>query len=70
MSTEKRDTRQSQIDKHSLPGMNQAGEGPEERDKDDQNPLHSRRDQSQAAIEEHSLPGMNQAGEGPGDDQP
>ena len=54
-----------QLEEHSLPGMNQAGEGPDEpeRDADDGAPMDER-------LREHSLPGMNQAGEGPEAEDP
>ncbi len=54
-----------QLEDHSLPGMNQAGEGPDEPANDPENtpPMPNR-------LKEHSLPGMNQAGEGPEADDP
>lgn len=47
--------KQDPIDKHSLPGTNQAGKRPEPCDEND----HENK------PDEHSLPGTNQAGKGP-----
>ena len=59
--------KQDQLEKHSLPGTNQAGKGPGSYEKNDQeNRPDGGGTQHQDQREEHSLPGTNQAGKGPG----
>jgi hypothetical protein len=58
---------QHHLEEHSLPGTNQAGQGPGSREKNDQqNRPSGAESQHQRQLEEHSLPGTNQAGKGPG----
>ena len=54
------------LEEHSLPGMNQAGEGPDE----DEAVERENAPPMDEQLKEHSLPGMNQAGEGPEADDP
>jgi len=61
---DREDKGEDQREKHSLPGTNQAGKGPEsgETDCHENNPGgHGTQDQ----LEKHSLPGTNEAGKGP-----
>jgi hypothetical protein len=55
---------EDQLEKHSLPGTNQAGKGPSspERNHESRRPPGA---QPQEQLDEHSLPGTNQAGTGP-----
>ena len=62
---EDEDHGEDQLEKHSLPGTNQAGKGPDSCEKDD----HENRPggwlgPQQDQLEKHSLPGTNQAGKG------
>lgn len=58
---------QDPLEKHSLPGTNQAGKGPGASDEDDQeNGPPGGEAAGQDPLEDHSLPGTNQAGKGPG----
>jgi hypothetical protein len=56
--------KQEQLEKHSLPGTNQAGKGarPSEKRDDDEPEPGSKAEQDQDQLEAHSLPGTNQAG--------
>jgi hypothetical protein len=60
------DNGENQREKHSLPGTNQAGKGPEsgERDSHENNP-GGRGEATKDQLEKHSLPGTNEAGKGP-----
>jgi hypothetical protein len=53
-------------EKHSLPGTNQAGKGPEpcEKDRGETGPADQVPPQPDQ-LEKHSLPGTHQAGKGP-----
>ena len=66
MDHENRSANEEQLEKHSLPGTNQAGKGPGscESDETDDGPV-GREGRQQDQLEEHSLPGTNQAGKGP-----
>jgi hypothetical protein len=57
--------KQDQLEEHSLPGTNQAGEGPGACENDDEAAAGGDASQQQDQLEEHSLPGTNQAGKGP-----
>jgi hypothetical protein len=65
MDHEDRGADQEQLEKHSLPGTNQAGKGPgsceDHATEDGSADLQGGR---QDQLEEHSLPGTNQAGKG------
>jgi hypothetical protein len=58
--------KQEQLEKHSLPGTNQASKGP---GSCEENKQANRRGESeterQERVKKHSLPGTNQAGRGP-----
>jgi hypothetical protein len=56
------------LEDHSLPGMNQAGEGPDAAEEEGR-PRGKETAPMPEKLEEHSLPGMNQAGEGPEADE-
>ena len=63
---ENEDHGEDQLEKHSLPGTDQAGKGPDSCEKDD----HEKKPgggagPQQDQLEKHSLPGTNQAGKGP-----
>ena len=60
MANNDHDRRQDALEKHSLPGTNQAGKGPGSVERDEQQETP---DEEQ--LREHSLPGTNQAGKGP-----
>ena len=66
MENEDKSNGQDQIEKHSLPGTNQAGKGSDSCENDDNESgpgdlVGPQQDQ----LEKHSLPGTNQAGKGP-----
>ena len=63
MKKEDRGGKQDQLEEHSLPGTNQAGEDIASCEKTDQeNSPGSGGQHHQDQLEEHSLPGTNQAG--------
>lgn len=66
MTQENRDRGQEPLEKHSLPGTNQAGRGPGsgEQDEPGQGPEDARAP-DHGQLDSHSLPGTNQAGKGP-----
>ena len=68
MANEDHGDKQDQLEKHSLPGTNQAGKGPG-RSESEHEPTKSpaRGAQEQDRLEKHSLPGTNQAGKGASD---
>jgi len=56
---------QDQLEKHSLPGTNQAGEGSDACENEDHEGKPGGLDgPRQDQLEKHSLPGTNQAGKG------
>jgi len=65
MKNEDHTREQDQLEEHSLPGTNQAGEGPRSSETTDQENRPGRTPEHQEHVEEHSLPGTNQAGKGP-----
>ena len=66
MENEDHGGEQDQLEEHSLPGTNQAGQGPSSCEETDQeNTTGGEGPQPQDQLEEHSLPGTNQAGKGP-----
>jgi hypothetical protein len=65
MENKDRRGEQDHLEKHSLPGTNQAGKGPEPSEEDDAEDKPGRGRQRDGALEKHSLPGTNQAGKGP-----
>ena len=65
MENQDRRGEQDQLEKHSLPGTNQAGKGPDPSEQADPENTPGRGRRHDGALEEHSLPGTNQAGEGP-----
>jgi hypothetical protein len=58
--------KQDQLEKHSLPGTNQASKGPGscENNEEENRPGEAETEQRER-VEKHSLPGTNQAGRGP-----
>ena len=67
MKNEDHGGKQDQLEKHSLPGTNQAGKGSGPGETHDQeNRPGDGEAQQQDRLEKHSLPGTNQAGKGPG----
>lgn len=63
MKNEDHGGKQDQLEKHSLPGTNQAGKGPSSCEKNDQgNRPGDGGKQHLDELEEHNLPGTNQAG--------
>ena len=56
--------KQNELEKHSLPGTNQAGKGPSGGPADHEH-TDARTGQEKDYLEKHSLPGTNQAGKGP-----
>jgi hypothetical protein len=71
MANEEHGARQDQLEKHSLPGTNQAGKGPGKPGSEDEaeNPP-ARGAHEQDQLEKHSLPGTNQAGKGASEGPP
>jgi hypothetical protein len=62
MANDDHGRKQDQLEKHSLPGTNQAGKGAESCEKDEKENRPGRGGRSISTTEEHSLPGTNQAG--------
>jgi hypothetical protein len=71
MEDKDRGGKQDQLNKHSLPGTNQAGKEPGSCEGNDQeNRPGGGGAQHQNQLEKHSLPGTNQAGKGPTTPEP
>ena len=66
MENKDRRGEQDHLEKHSLPGTNQAGKGPDPGEGADPEHRPDRGRRHDDALEKHSLPGTNQAGKGPG----
>jgi hypothetical protein len=60
---DQKDNGEDELKKHSLPGTNQAGDGPEPSEKENKPADQVAPQQDQ--LEKHSLPGTNQAGKQP-----
>jgi len=66
MKNQEHSGKQDQLEKHSLPGTNQAGKARRPSEETGQEGTPGRAaPQHQDGVEEHSLPGTNQAGKGP-----